>query len=67
MCFSFIFLHFLENIDSGEMKGDWEIFKSIFKTITSKTLVLNSKFKLDGKKVYIYVKNEFVVSRFFFQ
>ena len=49
------------------MKGDWEIFKSIFKTITSKTLVLNSKFKLDGKKVYIYVKNEFVVSRFFFQ
>ena len=33
------------------MKGDWEIFKSIFKTTTSKTLFLNSKFTLDGKKV----------------
>ena len=47
------------------MKGDWEI--SIFKTITSKALVLNSKFKLDGNKDYIYAKNEFFVSRFFFQ
>lgn len=38
------------------MKGDWET--SIFKTVVSKFLVLNSEFKLDGNKAFIYVKNE---------